>query len=283
MTQHLQALDAFVTLSYIRIDRSRNVISWVGCGHEESLLIHADGRTMLLPNQHPPLGVLDRIDFIQDEAPLVAGDSLFLCSDGMADAILPSGERIGRELINSTVRKLVREHATPGAVLHSLRRELLHDRVSINDDVSLVLVMQPPETGDKVRCELAIDMKSLRAFREFVKLQALRCGMQEAEAAMFEVASVEVFTNIVRHAQGVLVGAPVELVIQCVRQEFILEVIHLGDPFTPPEEIAETNFDVFPEGGFGLIIIRNACDRVEYLHHKGVNTVRMTRYIETSV
>jgi PAS domain S-box-containing protein len=282
MTQHLQALEAFVTLSYIRIDRARNVISWVGCGHEESLVIHADGLTTLLPNQHPPLGVLDHIDFVQDEAALAPGDALFLCSDGMADAILPGGERIGRELINSTVRQLVREYATPGAALHSLRRELLHDGVSINDDVSLVLVMQPPETGGKVRCELAIDMKSLRAFREFVKAQAVHCGMQETEAAMFEVASVEVFTNIVRHASGVLAGAPVELVIQCLRQEFVLEVIHLGDPFTPPEEIEETNFDVFPEGGFGLIIIRNACDRVEYLHHQGVNTVRMTRYIETS-
>ncbi len=280
MTPHLQALEAFVTLSYIRIDRSRKVISWVGCGHEESLLIHADGQTMLLPNQHPPLGVLDRIESVQDEAPLAVGDALFLCSDGMADAILPNGERIGRELIHDTVRRLVQEHATPAAALHSLRRELLRCDVSINDDVSLVLVMQPPENSSKVRCELAIDMKSLRAFREFVRLQALRCGMPEAEAAMFEVASVEVFTNIVRHAEGVLVSAPVELITHCARQEFVLEVIHLGDQFTPPEEIAETNFDVFPEGGFGLTIIRSACDRVDYLHHQGVNTVRMSRYIE---
>ena len=281
MTPHLQALEAFVTLSYIRLDWERNVITWVGCGHEESLVIHADGHTMLLPNQHPPLGVLENIDLVQDEASLAVGDALFLCSDGLADAILPGGERIGRDLISNTVRKLVREHSTPGAVLHCLRRELLHCQVSINDDVSLVLVMQPPENSSKVRSEFVIDMKSLRTVREFVKLQALRCGMPESEAAMLEVASVEVFTNIVRHAKGVLVGAPVELVTHRVRQEFVLEVIHLGDPFTPPEELEETNFDVFPEGGFGLIIIRNACDRVEYLHHDGVNTVRMSRYIES--
>ncbi len=280
MTPHLQALEAFVTLSYIRLDRARNVITWVGCGHEESLVIRADGQTLLLPNQHPPLGVLERIDLVQDEAPLGAGDALFLCSDGLADAMLPGGERIGRELINTTVCKLVRTHTTPAAVLHSLRRDLLHCDVSINDDVSLVLVMQPPETEGKARGEFIIDMKSLHTVREFVRLQALRCGMTESEAAMLEVASVEVFTNIVRHAKGVLAGAPVELVVHHLPNEFVLEVIHLGDAFTPPEELAETNFDVFPEGGFGLIIIRNACDRVEYLHHKGVNTVRMSRFIE---
>jgi PAS domain S-box-containing protein len=281
MTPHLQALEAFVTLSYIRVDRSRNVISWVGCGHEESLLIHADGRTMMLPNQHPPLGVLDRIDSVQDEAALAAGDALFLCSDGLADAVLPGGERIGRERIHATVRKLVREHATPAAALHSLRRELLHGDVSVNDDVSLVLLMQPPENSSRVRCELSIDMKSLRAFRGFVKLQALQAGMSEVEAGIFEVASVEVFTNVIRHAKGMLAGAPMELVACAAPGEFVLEVIHLGDAFTPPEELTDTNFDVFPEGGFGLTIIRNSCDRVEYLHHQGVNTVRMTRYIET--
>jgi PAS domain S-box-containing protein len=282
MTPHLQALEAFVTLAYIRLDRERNVITWVGCGHEESLVIHADGQTMLLPNQHPPLGVLERIDLVQDESPLIPGDALFLCSDGLADAILPGGARIGRELINTTLSKLVREHATPGAVLHSMRRELLHCDVNINDDVSLVMVMQPPENSSSVRCELTIDIESLRAFREFVKLQAVQAGMTEAEAAIFEVASVEVFTNVIRHAKGLLAGAPVELVARRAQGEFVLDVIHLGDAFTPPEELTETNFDVFPEGGFGLIIIRNACDRVEYLHHRGVNTVRMSRYIETA-
>jgi PAS domain S-box-containing protein len=280
MTPHLQALEAFVTLSYIRIDRARNVITWVGCGHEESLVIHADGQALLLPNQHPPLGVLDRVDLVQDQVPLAAGDALFLCSDGLADAILPSGERIGRDWINQTVRRLVREHTTPGAVLHCLRRDLLPSDVSINDDVSLLLVMQPPENSSRARCELAVDMKSLRAFREFVTRQAMRSGMTEAETAIFEVASVEIFTNIIRHARGLLAGAPVELVAYSLGQEFILEVTHLGDAFTPPEELVETNFDIFPEGGFGLMIIRNACDRVEYLHHMGVNTIRMSRYIE---
>ena len=205
---------------------------------------------------------------------------MFLCSDGLADAILPSGERIGRDWINQTVRRLVREHTTPGAVLHCLRRDLLPSDVSINDDVSLLLVMQPPENSSRARCELAVDMKSLRAFREFVTRQAMRSGMTEAETAIFEVASVEIFTNIIRHARGLLAGAPVELVAYSLGQEFILEVTHLGDAFTPPEELVETNFDIFPEGGFGLMIIRNACDRVEYLHHMGVNTIRMSRYIE---
>jgi anti-sigma regulatory factor (Ser/Thr protein kinase) len=244
-------------------------------------VIRADGQTKLLPNQHPPLGVLQDVSYVQDVYPITGGDALFLCSDGLADAILPNGERIGRELINTAVRQLVLEHHVPGAALHMLRRTLLHDEVKINDDVSLILVMLPSGSSRKERCELVIDMKSLRAFREFVAQQALHEGMSEADSAMFELASVEVFTNIVRHAKGLLAGAPVELIASCIRQEFVLEVIYLGEAYAPPEELTETNFDVFPEGGFGLTIIRSACDRVDYLHHEGVNTVRMCRYVET--
>ena len=202
------------------------------------------------------------------------------CALGLTDAMCPNGERIGRDLINATVRRLVLEHGTPGASLHSLRRTLLHDTVKINDDVSLVLVMLPQGAARRERCELPIEMKSLRPFREFVAQQALREGMSETDTAMFEVASVEVFTNIVRHAKGLLAGSPVEMVASCTRQEFVLEVIYLGEAYLPPEELTETNFDVFPEGGFGLTIIRNACDRVEFLHHAGVNTVRMSRTIK---
>ena len=56
-------------------------------------------------------------------------------------------------------------------------------------------------------------------------------------------------------------------------------MIHLGDAFTPPAQPVEPDLSAFPEGGFGMTIIRSACSTVEFLHHEGVNTVRMTRLI----
>ena len=98
---------------------------------------------------------------------------------------------------------------------------------------------------------------------------------------MFEFACVEVFTNIVRHASGLLPGAPVEIISRYSVQELVFDIIHLGEAFTPPAETVEPDLSTFPEGGFGMTIIRSACSRVEFLHHEGVNTVRMTRTITT--
>jgi len=91
------------------------------------------------------------------------------------------------------------------------------------------------------------------------------------------VACVEAFTNIVRHGQGLLEGAPVELLARRAGGALVIELVHLGDAFAPPEDVAETEFGDFPEGGFGLEIIRGASDGVEYLHESGVSTVRMTK------
>ncbi len=279
MTPHLQALESFVTLAYIRIDLDRKLIAWVGCGHEESLLIHGNGGSTPLPNQQPPLGILNTSECEQSELPLAADDIVFLCSDGLTDAIGPDGEHLGRDIVNTTLRRLVREHPTPTAALHSLRQELLHSTVQLNDDVTMALIMRPAANTTDTRYELPIELQSISALRQFVLERSLHAGLSEADAAMFELASVEVFTNIVRHGKGLLPDAPLEIIAHCTEQEIVLEVIHVGDAFTPPAQAVERDLSAFPEGGFGMAIIRGACSAVEFLHHEGVNTVRMARMI----
>lgn len=280
MTTHLQALDSFVTLAYMRIDLERGLITWVGCGHEESLLIRAGGVALSLPNQHPPMGILDHCECTQSQLALADDDAVFMCSDGLADAISSNGTRLGRDFVNSSLRRILHQHSTPAVALHVLRRDLLGSTVQLTDDVTMALIMRSPKGSTQARCELSLDLRSIHVLRQFVLQQASQAGVSEADAAMLEVASVEVFTNIVRHGTGLLAGAPVELVVRHGADEFMLDIIHLGDAFVPPQEQAETDFGVFPEGGFGLIIIHNACDRVEYLHKQGVNTVRMTRQLD---
>lgn len=279
MTPHLQVLEAFVTLAYIRMDLERNTISWVGCGHEESLLIRANGDSRLLPNQHPPLGILDSSDYNQDNLDLHPHDVVFLCSDGLTDAIGPDGQRLGRDYINATVRDLVRTHPTPLAALQSLRSQVLQSNVQLTDDVTMALMIRPGNEQRHNRCELPIALGSIRQLRQFVNTNIAQAGLSETHAAMFELASVEVFTNIVRHAQGLLTNAPLEMLAHYNERAMTLEIIYLGQAFTPPEDPIEPDLSTLPEGGFGLSIIRSACSQVEFLHNAGVNTVRLVRDI----
>jgi PAS domain S-box-containing protein len=277
MTPALQGLEAFVTLCYLRIDTQHNSVTWVGCGHEETLLVRRNGTPLVLPNQHPPLGVLDRDDYTEDTLALYAGEALFLCSDGVTDALRPDGTRVGRDRVVAAVARRMRLHATPAAVLHSLRSDLLQGGVRLQDDVTMVVVQREPETATTVRVELPMRVSELRQVRAFVAQHTRAAGLEEGASGLLEVACVEAFTNILRHGKGLLEGAPVELLARREAGQLVIELVHLGEAFTPPAELPDTDFAAFPEGGFGLEIIRGASDGVEYLHTSGVSTIRMTK------
>jgi anti-sigma regulatory factor (Ser/Thr protein kinase) len=91
------------------------------------------------------------------------------------------------------------------------------------------------------------------------------------------VAVVEAFTNIVRHAEGGLPDAPVEVLGWAGADGLKVELVYIGDAYRPSGEVPDTQFDEYPEGGFGLQIMRGACDEVAHLHDGGVNTVRLRK------
>jgi anti-sigma regulatory factor (Ser/Thr protein kinase) len=163
----------------------------------------------------------------------------------------------------------------PAAAMHLTRRELLSDGVKLTDDMTLVLLMRL-ENDSHRRIEVATSNQSLRAVREFVAANARVADLSEAEVGLLEVAIVEVFTNVIRHAGGLLSGAPTELVARTAPGRIELDLVYLGDPVEVPAA-QEPDLSLFPEGGFGLSIIEAVCDQVHYLHQAGVNTVRIIK------
>jgi PAS domain S-box-containing protein len=276
MTPHLQALDAFVTLCYLRIDTRAGRLTWVGCGHEEPIICSRDGGDVRrLANQHPPLGVLERMNYAEETIPLGRGEFVFMASDGLTDAIRPDGERVGHERVLQSLRRVTAHRPTPAAAMHLMRRELLSDGVRLTDDMTLVLLMRVDRDSDR-RIEVANSLASLRNVREFVVTQARVADLSEVEAGLLEVATVEAFTNIVRHARGLPEGAPVEIISHVDRGQLELELVYIGDAIALPA-VAEPDLSRFPEGGFGMSIMESVCDRVDYLHTAGVNTVRIVK------
>lgn len=281
MTPTLQALDAFVTLSYLRVDLARHRLSWVACGHEESLLVRAGlAAPIVLGNQHPPLGVLSEQQFQQDSIALQDGDLLFLSSDGLSDALLSDGQHLGREAVAVALQRLATSHPSPMAVLHGIRRDLLPEGVQVQDDLTLLAMRVDDQDLALIRrIELPLALQALRPLRDFVLQQAARCEIGEADAGLLEVACVEAFTNILRHGTGGLAGAPLELSARCESGALVLEFVHFGDAYPWPEAPEPPDLQGYPEGGYGLSIIHAACDRVEQRHTDGVNTLRLHKRV----
>lgn len=276
MTPHLQAIGSFVTLTYLRVDLADNHVTWVGCGNEEPLHVTATGERRLLSNQHPPLGLFVDEDFAQDHCSFAPGDLLFMCSDGATDALKGDGDRVGRDAIHDDVVRRAAMHGGPAMLVHGLRQDLMAHHATLTDDLTLAALVRHDRRRQIDRIEMPVSLGALAHLREFVDSQGLEAGLPEDRAAMLTVAAVEVMTNVIRHAQGLVPGAPVELIADRDRNGLELSFTYLGDDYTPPAEAPETDFGDFPEGGFGLYIINQACDEVVYDHQNGINIVRLT-------
>ena len=161
-------------------------------------------------------------------------------------------------------------------MLHLLRRELL-TQATARDDLTLLVVRLGDGDPPAQRIELMPQLASIAELRQFVEAVALATPLRETEAGLFTVAVVEAFTNIVRHATGGLLDAPVEVLARSGAGGLTVELIYLGDAYQPNSEVSDTQFDEYPEGGFGLKIMRGACDEVVHLHDGGVNTVRLLK------
>jgi PAS domain S-box-containing protein len=275
---HLQALDAFVTMTYIRVDSRHHRVTWVGCGHEEPVLISPDGKRRVLRNQHPPIGVIEMASCEQDSAPMRPGDSLFMCSDGVTDAIMADGSKLGYERLIDKLCGLTRIHPTPASVLHTLKNEILSPGAKLTDDATMMYVMLRHEEPRVMCYELPVDLDAINQVRKVLNEQAAMAGLEPDSLGLYAVACVEAFTNIVRHARGMPNDAPIEMLVKVLDDVIEVRFVYLGDPYEPEQVKAEVEWSEFPEGGIGLTIIHSACEQVQYSNDNGRNTTRLRSY-----
>ncbi|MBI0330949.1 SpoIIE family protein phosphatase [Burkholderia plantarii] len=278
MHARLQALDSFVTLCYLRIDRVRGTATWVGCGHEETMLFRGNAPPEFLRNQHPPLGVIEEAEVFEDTVRLGSGDTLALYSDGLTDAVDRAGERFGLDRLASTLRALLPSHRRPGTIVRGMRAavEAFTNSARIPDDMTM-LVLQLPDVGPnarRARLDMPRTLSQLQLLRNFVTTHTA-AGLGDDDAAALALAAVELASNIVRHDSRPGDG-PIEVVGTTGTGFAMLEFVYDGRPFTPPPELAP-DFSGESEGGFGLFIIRESCDEVSHDHANGINRVVLVK------
>jgi anti-sigma regulatory factor (Ser/Thr protein kinase) len=116
------------------------------------------------------------------------------------------------------------------------------------------------------------ELSSVRAFvRDFL----LAVGIEETQIDRLVLGVDEACTNIIRHAHRGE-NLPVQLKMQCLEGalEFILR--DSGEPFQPSQRPENPRRDSV-SGGFGLIIIEEVFDFVEYLPQSQGTILRLRK------
>ncbi len=74
---------SFMTAMCVALDSVTGEVSIAGAGHPPLLVARTGGRTQAIPSSAPPLGLLDRSEFVEMSTVLEPGDVFFLYTDGL--------------------------------------------------------------------------------------------------------------------------------------------------------------------------------------------------------
>jgi serine phosphatase RsbU (regulator of sigma subunit)/anti-sigma regulatory factor (Ser/Thr protein kinase) len=294
LLQDLQRAESFVTVLVAYLDQTDLTLTYANAGHTPGLWLRADlGRFEQLAATTPPLGI--QIPEIGGDRTLQLspGDSILFYTDGVTETLSPDNQIFGGERLEEALA------AHAGGTADDLVQSVLSAVRTFrrgapwSDDITMIAMRVrpsatplPPQLEPAVEFGLPADLQVLESISEQVT-QVCRSlpdlpppPASDDFVYLIELAVSEICTNIIQHSYktggGELRGSvtPLDNGIQ-------IDLYDDGESFDPdavPAPAAEA--DMLNEGGYGLHIVRQIMDSVQYQADtpKG-NHWRLIKYI----
>jgi anti-sigma regulatory factor (Ser/Thr protein kinase) len=213
------------------------------------------------------------------------GGGLFY-SDGVTEAFNQDREAFGEErLIHTTVENGQRP---AGELIRAVQTATSNfiGSTSLRDDLTCLAVRLTKDrrTSFGACWELKLEsrlheLERLRVFLLDLSRQSDRPELVEEALPAVQLAAHEALTNIIQHAYGGQPIGPIHVEAELSSEKMVVTLSHYGRGFDP-EEVPVPSFDGSRESGFGLYIVRESMDEVEFLDEpQGRKGVRLVKYL----
>ena len=137
----------FVTLFYADLNPKTGELAFLNAGHNPPLIVHASGTMEQLAAGGLPLGIMADADFREGRTTLNPGDVLVIYSDGVSEAVSPTGEEFGpTRLYEAVARNL---DASAAGIRDRIESALTKfaQGTPANDDITMVIVKRLAEAS----------------------------------------------------------------------------------------------------------------------------------------
>lgn len=132
--------NCFVTLFIAELDCETGTIEFISAGHESALIVRSTKQVDKLSSNSLPLGLFEHITFEIEINHLDPGDVLVVFSDGVSEALSPTGEEFGIERLAEVIKDNLQ---LPGAGLRDKIDSALSkftNNSPSKDDITLLIV-----------------------------------------------------------------------------------------------------------------------------------------------
>ncbi|MCD4824487.1 MAG: SpoIIE family protein phosphatase [Phycisphaerae bacterium] len=285
LCHQLIGLNRFVTLCYARFNLDLHRMDLVDCGHTNTLhYIAATGQCQMLQTNNMPLGFTEWEVYHQISVSIAPGDVLLFYSDGLIEARNSASQAYGSDRVVESIK--ANASLAPGEILKNVYGDLVNfsQSASFSDDLTCIAVKiedekisTPLASGNLYITSNSTELVRLRKFlrRMCSKNQdIIRSFVNQLELAANEAAS-----NIMQHAYHEQPERKILVQADVYEDQVVVQLFHWGEPFHQLQTIAPA-FDGSQEHGFGLYLIRNCVDEVNYSSEKdGKSCVRLTKRV----
>ncbi|HEX5876349.1 MAG TPA: SpoIIE family protein phosphatase [Pyrinomonadaceae bacterium] len=130
----------FVTLFYAELDPQSGALSFLNAGHNPPLIVHSAGTVEQLASGGLPLGIKRDAEYREGRTQLQHGDVLVIYSDGVTEAVSPTGEEFGATRLYEVVSRNIEGSAA--GIRDRIESSLTKfaQGTSAADDITLVIV-----------------------------------------------------------------------------------------------------------------------------------------------
>ena len=275
----------FVTMFIGVLDLPTGRLRYCNAGHDKPFVIGKE--TKQLPAKpHLPLGVMDNMVYTIQETELQAGESLFLYTDGLTEAMNVEHELFGLKRVEKGLLDCVeKESITSEDLIRTMTNRVngFVDDAEQSDDLTMLAIQYTPQAKPVIFSEtltLINKLSEITKLNAFVKSATAALNMETALANQIKLAVEEAVTNIIDYAYPNDIEGNINITIEADESRIRFILSDSGSEFDPTGvSKADTTLSVDdrPIGGLGVFLVRNLMDSINYERVEGKNVLRMEK------
>lgn len=268
------ATDLITTATIIRYNPNGHSFEQANAGHPPTL-IHTNDQWIELGATMPPIGVLQGLEPQLQQLTLQPGDVFICYSDGFSEIETSYGLWGSKGIMNAADSRRHSAQAMLKAInttAHSVQQseENLDDQtLIIGRTIEEISTMQYRKT-------IPATIKDVSMLSKNVETWLIEASIDDHTVITLVVQELGV--NIVEHGYQEKSG-DMTLTVTVGMTSIIIDVIEQApNVFVPPTEISMPDPLDLPEGGWGLYLIYQIMDEVNYKSHNGTNSWHLIKY-----
>lgn len=286
---HNNKTNIFSTIFIGVLDLPTGRLRYCNAGHDIPLMIrHSDNGCRELDTMpNLPIGLFEDFDYHSQEVTLTGDTTMFLYTDGLAEAWDRNHQQFGIERVKQVLAK--NHDANPQLLQQRMSDEVssFTEGMDQNDDLTMLIFRYiPTKEQNSLNEEIILknDIKQVPILNDFMKGIASRLGIDTALSRKLRLATEEAVVNVIEYAYPAGVTGDIHVRAEYNGERLKLTITDNGIPFDPTQKDKadiSLSAEERPIGGLGILLVRELMDSINYEREGTKNVLTLRKNLTT--